>query len=442
MDTPDSRRAVVVGASIGGLCAARALAEHFDEVIVVDRDDLPDGPDPRKGAPQGNHGHVLLGAGQQALEDLFPGLRAELVGLGATEFDPGRDMLVVRGGKQWPLAPLGLRLLSLSRPLLEHTIRARVGALPNVSVRTGVAVSGLTGDARRVTGVSCDPGGELPAALVVDATGRGSRSDRWLSALGCPVPQVSEIVNGVGYASRLLRRNGELGDLIAAFVLPSPPEETLAGLVVPIEGDRWLVSLGAWHGGVPVDEDTFAAHAAALPSPRVAQVLADAAPLTPIHVHRLPSNRRRHFENLTAAPAGYVAIGDAICSFNPIYGQGMTCAALEALALRRLLRRHGTAATARFVRAYHKAAAGLLKTPWSFAAGGDLRWPQTTGPRSGGNRLLNGYTARVLSASVTDNEVRRVFTAVQHLLLPPAALLRPSVVRRVLRATRTPAPQP
>ncbi|NUT32748.1 MAG: hypothetical protein HOV79_06695, partial [Hamadaea sp.] len=309
-------------------------------------------------------------------------------------------------------------------------------ALPNVTVRTGVAVSGLTGDTGRITGVTCEGGQPIGAALVVDATGRGSRSDRWLSALGCPTPPVTEIVNGVGYASRLLARDGELGDLTAVFVLPAPPDETAAGLVVPVEDGRWLVSLGAWHGGVPVDEQSFAAHAAALPAPHVAEVLSAAAPLTAIHVHRLPSNRRRHFENLTTAPAGYAAIGDAMCSFNPIYGQGMTCAALEALTLDRLLTRHGPAADARFTHAYHKAAAALLKTPWSFAAGGDLRWPQTTGPRTGGSRLLNGYTSRVLSASVVDPQVRRVFTAVQHLLLPPSALLRPSVVRRVLRATR------
>ncbi|NUS58522.1 MAG: hypothetical protein HOV66_27270, partial [Streptomycetaceae bacterium] len=181
--------AIVVGASITGLAAARALADSFDQVIVFDRDELPGSADPRRGVPQGNHGHVLLGAGQRALADLFPGLLDELVAAGAVPFDPSLDMIVHRR-VEWTRPPSGLRLVSFSRPLLEHTLRTRVAALPNVELRAAAAVSALTGDASRVTGVLSD-GTPYPADLVVDCTGRGSRSDAWLRALGCPTPEVT-----------------------------------------------------------------------------------------------------------------------------------------------------------------------------------------------------------------------------------------------------------
>jgi 2-polyprenyl-6-methoxyphenol hydroxylase-like FAD-dependent oxidoreductase len=424
--------AVVIGAGVTGLATARVLADSFGHVLVLDRDELPGreashGAEPRRGVPQGNHGHVLLGAGQRALDQLFPGILDELVSAGAVPFDPSLDMIVYRG-RLWDRPPSGLRLVSFSRPLLEQAMRERVGKLSNVEMREGVAVSGLTGDAGRVSGVTLDGSTTVDAALVVDCTGRGSRSDRWLQALGCATPEVTEVVVGVGYASRLVRRTDtDLADAKAIFVLPDPPHETRAGLVLPIEGDRWIVSLGGWHGDFPADDAGFLAHARSLPFPAVADLLDRAEPLTPVHVHRLASNRRRHFENLTSPPSGYIALGDAVCSFNPVYGQGMTCGILEAAEL-------GRRAADLDVRAFSAWTADLLKVPWRFAAGADFRWPQTTGDRPRDSKLLRRYTARVQRATAHDPVVRRTFTSVQHMLTPPSALFTPRMAWRVLRS--------
>jgi 2-polyprenyl-6-methoxyphenol hydroxylase-like FAD-dependent oxidoreductase len=440
MGAPAGRAvAVVIGAGIAGLAVSRALADRFARVVLLDRDRLPDTVTPRRGAPQTYHVHVLLAAGQRALEELFPGLDDELVRAGAVPFDPGLDLRFHRYGAVWTVAPAGLRLLSMSRPLLELTLRRRVVALPNVTVRDEVAVAGLTGQDHRVTGVVLDDGEVLPADLVVDCSGRGSRSDRWLSALGLPTPTGVEVKVGIHYATRLYRRKpGDLTDGLGVFVLPTPPHERRVGLVLPIEDDRWLVGLGGWHGdGAPTDDDGFLGHARSLPHPAVGSVMQRAEPLTGIFAYQFPTSRRRQFERVRTPPAGYVAAGDAMCSFNPVYGQGMTCAALEALALGRTLDRHADVSAA-FAREFYRAAAGIIAVPWRFAVGADFAYPQTTGPRPAGLALLNAYSRRLQRVAQVDPGVRRRFTAVQHLITPPSTLFTPSMIAKVLRGPRRP----
>jgi 2-polyprenyl-6-methoxyphenol hydroxylase-like FAD-dependent oxidoreductase len=412
--------------------------------MVIDRDRLTDDGAPRRGVPQGNHGHVLLVAGQRALAELFPGVEDDLHRAGATSFDIGADLSTYRFGTVWPPLPTGFRLISLSRPRLELVLRQRIAALPNVVIRDEVAVSGLTGTDGRVAGVVLDDGETVPADLVVDCSGRGGRSDRWLDALGYPAPAVVEVKVGVCYSTRLFRRGP--GDLAAGqgiFVLPTPPAEKRIGLVLPIEDDRWLVSLGGWHTPHPPgDPDEFRADAAALPHSAIAELISGAEPLTDVTTFRFPSSRRRRFEQLRILPAGYVAVGDAICSFNPVYGQGMTCAALEALALRSTLERHG-GATTEMAREFYRAAALVIVTPWRFAVGGDFAYPETTGPRPFAIDLLNRYSRQVQLASLGSAEIRRTFMSVQHLVAPPKVLFRPLTVAKVLLAARhAPAPAP
>ncbi|GIG56544.1 FAD-binding monooxygenase [Longispora fulva] len=444
MGTPSHQSAVVIGAGIAGLAAARALAPRFARVLVLDRDGLPDTATPRKGVPQSGHGHVLLVAGQQALEEQFPGLMAELVADGASEFDPGLDLTFHRFGATWERIPIGLRLVTFSRPLLELALRRRVARLPTVEIRDGVAASDLVGADGKVTGVVLDTGETVGADLVVDCSGRGSRSDRWLGALGFDAPTVTEVKVGVGYATRFFtRKPGDLAAGQAVFVVPSAPEESRVGLALPVEGDRWLVTVGGWHGAYPKDEAGFDEHIRSLPHPDIAGLLERCAPLGDIAYHGFPSSRRRHFEDLTSVPAGYVALGDAICSFNPIYGQGMTCATLEAVALGELL--DGRAEVdAELTTAFYQRAAAVISTPWQFAVGGDFAYPQTQGPRPKGIGLLNWYSRRIQIAAQTDPEVRRTFTAVQHLIEGPEALRTPKMVWKVLFGARraTAAPDP
>ena len=432
--------AVVIGAGIAGLAMAGTAAERFDRVLLLDRDQLPDTATPRRGVPQSYHGHVLLAAGQAALEELFPGVRDELVAAGALPFDFGVALGFYRYGAVWSRVPSGLEMLAMTRPLLELTLRRRIAALPNVRIRPSVAVAGLTGDGTRVTGVVLDDGETVPADLVLDATGRGMRSDRWLGALGLPTPDVVEVKIGVRYATQLVRcDDGDLADTAGMLVLPTPPAEKRTGLALAVEGDRWLVGLGGWHGEHPTpDPDGFRAYAKSLPEPTIGDLLARAEPVTDIVAFQFPSSRRRRFELLREPPGGYLAVGDAICSFNPVYGQGMTVAALEAAALGRLLDRVPDN-SGRLARAFYREAARIIRTPWQFAVGADFVYPETTGPRPRAIPLLNRYSTRLQLAARTDPELRRTFTWVQQLVTPPGALFTPRVIARVLRRRTDPA---
>lgn len=383
--------AIVIGASVAGLTAAQALSSRFSQVTVLDRDTLPELAEPRRGVPQGQHPHVLLASGQAALTELFPGIHDELVAAGAVPFEPGRDLSFYRFGGIWPKVDTGLQMVSFSRPLLETTLRNRVAAQSNVVIRDGVAIAGLTGsNAQGVTGIKLDDGETLAADLVVDATGRGSRSDRWLANLDFPVPETVEVKIGVGYATSVYKREpGFLPEGIGIFILPTPPAEKRVGLILPIEGDRWLVGFGGWHGDFPKTAAGIESFAKELPHPALSDMLSGGELISDFVFYGFPSSKRRNFEKLRQVPAGYVATGDAVCSFNPIYGQGMTCAALDALALGRMLDRHGTA-TSVMAKAFYREVSSIIATPWRFAVGGDFAFPETQGPKPAGIDLLNG----------------------------------------------------
>jgi 2-polyprenyl-6-methoxyphenol hydroxylase-like FAD-dependent oxidoreductase len=253
--------------------------------------------------------------------------------------------------------------------------------------------------------------------------------------LGLPTPEQVEIKIAIAYSTRIYRRRpGDLPDWQAAFVLPDPPGEKMTGLVLPIENDRWLITVGGWHvADPPADVAAFERHAAALPDPVVAEVMSRAEPISDVVTIRFPSSRRRLFEKLERVPAGYVALGDAICSFNPIYGQGMTCAAMEATALGAALDRHAGEPTAEMARDYYAATAEIVATPWQFAVGGDFVYPETTGPRPRGVAARNWYARQIALASQIDPEVNATFVGVQQLLPPPSVLTEPRFVARVLR---------
>ena len=432
-------RAIVIGAGIAGLTAARVLSRRYPTVTVLDRDTLPHDASPRRGVPQSAQPHILLVAGRRELEVLFPGIEDELVAAGGVRFDTGTSLRVHRFGRTWPKSPTGLDLVAVTRPQLEAMIRARVAAQPGVAIRDQVAVSALAGRGDRVTGVVLDSGETLAAALVVDCTGRGARSDRWLGSLGLPPPVQLEVKVGVSYATRIYRRRpGDLPDgWQALFTLPTPPDQKASGLALPVEGDRWLIGIGGWHlTDPPTDVASFEAFARALPDPLLAELIAHAEPLSDVESTKFPASRRRLFEKLDRLPAGYVALGDTICSFNPIYGQGMTCAALEATALGEALDRHQRTADAGTARDYYAAAAKIVGVPWQFATGGDFNYPETTGPRPRGTGLRNWYARRIAYASQIDPSVNQAFAEVQHLVSPPSILTRPAFVARVLRQAR------
>jgi 2-polyprenyl-6-methoxyphenol hydroxylase-like FAD-dependent oxidoreductase len=426
--------AVVVGASMGGLLAARVLAEAYERVTIVERDELAASPGPRKGVPQGRHGHGLHPRGLQVLEELFPAFASEIATAGAPVFSSSAIRGVI-GGHPLSRADVGAPWLSASRPFLEGHVRRRVTELDSVSIVDGCDVVGLTvgtsGD--RVTGVRLlrrrDGSTEETRAadLVVCATGRAGRTLGWLDDLGFPRPAVDELRTGVVYATRQLRfPDGALGKDRIVFVGPQPGR--LTGMYLAEQEDGWWVLTVFGYQGhePPRDPEGFTGFAASV-APDLASVLAVAEPCSDVFVHRLPSSLWRRYERLRRFPDGFLVFGDAICSFNPIYGQGMTVAALQALALRRELHRR------RFdARRFFRAAARPIGDAWDLATGSDLSLPEVPGPRSAKVRFLNAYVDLLLGVAERDATVSRAFFRTIGMLDRPPALLRPAVVGRVL----------
>jgi 2-polyprenyl-6-methoxyphenol hydroxylase-like FAD-dependent oxidoreductase len=446
--TPSNRKishahAVVIGGSMAGLLAARVLSERFERVTILEKDHFPATAENRKSVPQGRHVHGLLAGGFRAMEALFPDLKDELLSAGAEVGDVVGDGRWHQFGRYKARFDSGLEGITVSRPLLEATVRGRVLALPNVGVVEGARVRGLltTADKSRVTGVRFQRSGggieALQADLTLDASGRGSRTPAWLGALGYPPPAEDEIRIDMGYTSRCYRREpSDLGGDFGAIVTGTPPHERRTGTMLRIDGDRWHVTLGGFLGDrAPADEAGFLAFARSLPAPDVYDFLEGAEPVSEFATYRFPSSLRRRYERLVRFPEGVLVTGDAVCSFNPVYGQGMSVAALEALALRESLAEQGESLDGLHRRFFHRAAR-VVDTPWGLAAGADFAYPEVEGKRPFGAALTNRYVAGLHAVAAHDEVVCRAFFEVLNLLAPPASLFRPRIALRVLRGRR------
>lgn len=437
LEAPSQEHAIVIGGSMAGLVAARVLSSHFAQVTVLDRDRLPTADGNRLGVPQGWHGHGLLASGLRVLTRLFPRLEADLLEAGAVTGDVVGDARWFQHGCYKAKVQTGLRGLLLSRPLLEGMVRRHVAALPNVRVIGETHVVGLTLDTTcgRVTGIKLQhvgaPGTWLvDADLVVDASGRATRSPEWLAQLGFGRPDVEEVKVGLGYTSRIFRRRPEhLDGDVAVIIAPTPPE-TRCGFALAMEGDRWVVSLCGWTGdhAKPTPEGMLA-FAKSLPRPEVYDIVRTATPLTDPVAFAFPANVRRRYERMRAFPERYLVVGDAIASFNPIYGQGMSVAALEGEALEATLAESD--GLARLGPRFFARAASVIDTPWMMAVGADFGFEGVTGVKPAGTSLVNWYLDHVHDAASTSESVCRAFFDVANLLTPPTALFHPRVVARV-----------
>lgn len=444
MMTTNMHRAVVLGAGMAGLSIAQALSEHVEQVTVVDRDHLDARAEPRRGVPQGRHVHVLQLRGLDALEGLFPGLGQELVAHGASAADWGARGRFVLGGNRLAQGAFGREWIIASRPMLEQHLFRRVAANTNV-VLTGdcdvLAPTTTAGD-EQVTGVrirSHAEGAEertLPADLVVDCTGRGSRTSTWLRELGYREPPTDELRIDLAYSSCHYRLPPDAVDDDVTIVIGPTPEAPCGGTLFRIEDDRWIVSLAGIAGTTPpTDPATYESFAAGLPAPDIHAALTAGERLDDPVRYRFPANVRRRYERLRRFPAGLLVAGDAVCAFNPVYGQGMSVAALEAEHLRELLDDGGPPEP----RTWFRAVAGIVKAPWDMATGADLALPQVEGHRPLATRLLNAYLARYQAAAAHDPVLADRFISVVNLLDGPERLLHPA---NILRTARWAAPPP
>jgi 2-polyprenyl-6-methoxyphenol hydroxylase-like FAD-dependent oxidoreductase len=435
--------AIVLGGSMAGLGTARALVNHFDRVTLVERDVLTPGEAKRKGVPQGQHAHGLLPSGFRVLSEYFPGLMDELVADGAVRGDITGDFLWYQYGG-WKLrADCGLEGIVVSRPHLERKVREHVLALPKFTLLQGHSGEEPVFDAakRRVTGLRVKKDGTdtttaLNADLVVDARGRGSSSPAWLASWGCGQVAETSIAIDVGYATGVFeRRPGDLYGSIGAIIAGTAPQSKRFAAILGAEGNRWIVTLaGCLQDYPPTDFEAWKGFARTLPTADVTELVKGREPLGPIASYRFPANRHCHYEKLAKFPAGYLVIGDAVCSFNPIYGQGMSVALSEARALDRCLAAGDNDLAKRFFREVTR----IVASPWAIATGEDYRYPSVEGRRPPGFGMVSWYMERAHKAATRDPVVLRRFFEVASLLAPPPAMMAPGIAWHVLRKTSGP----
>lgn len=426
-------RAVVVGASVSGLFAARVLADGFDQVTVVERNELLDEPVARDGAPQMRHPHLLQGSGRAILDDLFPGFGDEFVAAGGLVIDAASDFNFYDEDGYVAHPPTRMPLYAGSRPLLEYIVRRRVSDIDGVRLFDGCHVTDYRVDESEETVTGVEIRGEsetaLWADLTVDATGRASRTPKWLEKQGYTPPEVAEVTVDLAYSTVTVDRDT---DDKRAFWAPASPPYTRGGGTVPIEAGRRQIVVTGVHGDDPPREvDEFGEFASTLQITELEEILESHEILSEgVSYYPFRSNQRRYYEKLDRFPDGLVVVGDAIASYNPVYGQGMSVAALHALVLHHTLADNGLGNLA--VQFFDEAEQ-VIDTAWLMAVGADFQFSQTTGPKPRGAGLMGWYVSRLTRKAHTDEELAERLFRVIMMEEPPTSLFRPGVIGRVLK---------
>jgi 2-polyprenyl-6-methoxyphenol hydroxylase-like FAD-dependent oxidoreductase len=441
MRNPIFKQAVVVGAGMAGLASAKAIAPHFEKVTVFDRDSLPGAPAPRSGTPQARHTHALLAGGHFALDRLFPGLEIDLMDAGAVRMRLRRDFrLELPGFDPFPQRDLGYDQFALSRPALERVCRHRVEQEPHIEIRSRARVTEVIAspDNSRVAGVRFEDVrgtvGSLAADLIIDASGRTSLTLDFLEAIGWPSPPAVEIGMDQAYSTLVFEKPKDAPtDWLAVVHAPAPPHSSRHGVIFPMEGGRWSVSLAEDHGKAPPgDIDGFMEFLASFRTPTIHRAIGGARRIGDIARFRMPCSVRCGYDRLNRFPRGLIPLGDSACRFPPIFGQGMSVAAQECCVLAGLIesRRWRADPLDGLAEAFLKEIQPLLETPWSHAMG-DLIYPETRGERPPDLEQRLKYGGALLQLAAVDPEIDRIVSEVRALIKPISALREPKLASRV-----------
>ncbi|MGW0914421.1 FAD-dependent oxidoreductase [Streptomyces sp. NPDC002784] len=449
MSTKPSHGAVI-GGGLAGMLTARALRRHLDRVTVIDRDDLPGGPELRKGVPQARHAHLLWSGGARIVESLLPGTVERLRAAGAHRIGVQSDLVNLSPYGWQRRFPETQFLIAVSRPLLDWTVRDQVLAEENITVLERTEVHELRGTSGHLTGLTVralDSGETtaLDAEIVVDASGRGSRLRQWTAPLGVPQPEEDVVDSGITYSTRVYRapeRAAARFPMVSVYADYRSGVPGRSGLILPIEDGRWIVTLSGTRGAEPpTDEAGFTAFAEGLRHPLVGEVLATAEPDGPVRGSRSTANRRIHYDRLERWPDNLVVLGDAFAAFNPVYGHGMSSAARAVAVLDRTLRRQlGKPELAATVM---RGIATAIDDPWILAASQDVFYPdcrvEAKDPRlSEELHSRQDFSERIGTAGLSDPLVSAASAGVTTLAAPVSSLQSPAV----LNALRTGPAQP
>jgi 2-polyprenyl-6-methoxyphenol hydroxylase-like FAD-dependent oxidoreductase len=415
------------------------LSDHFEKVTILERDPVHDMPESRKGQAQTRHLHALLAQGLLIFREYFPGIQEELVAGGAVAGDMGERMHWYQYGGYRLQFTTGLVNISMSRPFLELCVRRRVLSLPNVTLADSCAVTELVTNAQktRITGVHVNRrSGEnaaevLEADLVVDASGRGSATPKWLEGLGYARPQETEVKSNIGYSTREYRRAPKDANTIRIeMISPVAPHEKHGVFIFPIEDNRWIMTAGGYVGKhPPATEAELHEFVRSMPVSDVYDIISEAEPLTDIVTYRYAASLRHHYEKLSRFPEGFLVIGDAMASFNPIYGQGMTSAAVQTYALKNLLEKSTSLQV--LWRPFFRQAAKAVDIPWQLTVGEDFRYPETVGKKPPFTDMINAYVVKIHRATQRDPVVYTQFLKVMNLMEPSTRLMSPGFMWRV-----------
>lgn len=435
--------AVVIGASIAGMCAARVLSDFFDRVTVFERDDLPDTPVNRTAVPQGKHVHILMARGAQEFGALFPGLLDDMVAAGVPILENRPDCIHFGAAGHVLGTAHYLReeftTYVPSRPQLEWQIRRRAAALRNVEiVRRGVSSPRYDRSAQRVTGVLLDPGhgveaGFVPADLVVDATGRGTRLPVWLSEWGFERPREDTVDVGIGYATHQLRIPDGLIDEKVVVAGASREHPVGLGMLFYEDGTWGLTTFGVGKVEPPHTFAEMCAVADEILPTRHAAAVRQGEPIGEVAFHRYPTSRWRRYDKLERFPAGIVPFGDAVVSFNPTYGQGMTMISLQAGHLRRALASATQSGDTALATELNRATAKTTYPVWTMNAIGDHVLHRASGPMPRWYGPVGELFDQFLGAAETDPVLAewflRRFSLLDSLYMVPSARIIGRTVR-------------
>lgn len=437
-------RAVVLGGSIAGLMAARVLADVAEEVLVIEADDTDPAGGPRPGVPQGSQVHALLAAGQLQLERWFPGFTKDARADGAVLPTPEAGQFFINGVSRQNVATTDVPGILASRPFIEALIRRRTLESSAVRIITGRA-GGIRLSGTKVVGATYAPDGahgddvELDADLVVDATGRSSRLPDWLEKAGWPAPQQLRMPIKLNYATAVLRRDRRVldTDTLATVSIrtPEPGQVPRIGGFVAIENDRWILLVAGYDEDRPSRGfDDFSARCKRDFPAMFGEIVDKCELLGDVVTYHQADSRRRDYDRLPRFPARLLVAGDAVASFNPVYGQGMTSAILHASCLSAYLRSDPDLDTP--AKSYFDDVRVIVDAAWQTSTFPDLALPHVSGPYPRGYRVTKRMSSALLAGSIVDDELNLRLSKVTGMLTHPDSLTSASTLARALRSER------
>jgi len=433
-----NEKAVIIGGGISGKLAARVLSESFKEVIILERDQEPSGPIPRKGAPQGQHLHALLLAGQHGLEELFPGITDKFHSSGAVKINSTNDLAWFHHGV-WKLRYEGGYSTTLqTRPHLEWHIEQAVKKIPNVSIQYHQAVKTFLykNKENRIAGVQLADGTSITADLIIDASGVSGFSSRWLQNQSMEIPE-EKIKIGLSYVTKMFQLpKDHKRDWQIKIVYPNPPQEKFGGTISRVEGNRYIVTINGYHSVINEQEvihkeTGFLELAQKLSKQDIYEELKNAVPLSQPSIFQVPQIIWRKFHQVINLPKGLLLIGDTLCRIDPVFGQGMSIAILEALALRKVLQNQNN--SLRIPHAFHKRAAKIISPIWSMVITEDFRYKETIGKKPIMLPIMQWYARNVFLLSEKNQYIFNSFVKVMNLIQPSTILMNPKILIKVIK---------